>query len=372
MEGTTDGKSFLDSFMRSPDRLRILERAVDSARNGIIITDPSLPDNPIVYANKAFLQLTGYELDDVLGRNCRFLQGADTKQEHLELVRSAIASARPITALLKNYRKDGTPFWNELSVSPIFDAHGKLINFIGVQHDVTARIEAERRVSEFHSIVSHELRTPLSSIRASLGLIADGDAGSLNPQAERLVDIALKNSVRLLQLIDDILDLKKMEAGKLELAMDLQDADEILDEVLNTLNLIANEAGVKLIKEKNTTERIKFQADKIRIVQVLSNLVSNAIKFSSPESRVLIRADVDQDSVRFSVVDSGIGISSSDQRKLFTKFQQIDSSDTRAKTGTGLGLVICKMLVEMHGGSLGVVSAPAKGSTFWFSLPRSE
>lgn len=192
--------------------LEILELAVESARNGIVITDARLPDNPIVYANRFFTEMTGYESEEILGRNCRFLQGVDKDQIEVRQVAAAIREGRPYTALLRNYRKDGSLFWNELTISPVRDENGDVINFIGVQNDVTARKEAERRVSEFYSIVSHELRTPLSSIRASLGLIAHGEAGNVAPHACALAHAAISDAERLLKLIDDVLDCQKMHA----------------------------------------------------------------------------------------------------------------------------------------------------------------
>ena len=123
------------------------QRAVESARNGIVMTDPNQPDNPIIYVNKAFLEISGYDESEVLGRNCRFLQGEDHTQEGLAVVRQALKNGESCLALLRNYRKDGTLFWNELYISPVHDDAGNIINFVGIQNDVSARKEAEKRVS---------------------------------------------------------------------------------------------------------------------------------------------------------------------------------------------------------------------------------
>lgn len=361
------GDKFLDSFLNSPDRLQILEQAVNSARNGIVITDPALPDNPIVYANQAFLDLTGYPLNEILGKNCRFLQGADRDQPELKQLRTALKEGLPFIATLRNYKHNGSLFWNELSISPVKDEDGNIINYIGVQNDVTARREAERRVSEFYSMVSHELRTPMSSIRASLGLIDDGSAGEASPQALRLVRIALQNAERLLKLVDDILDMKKIESGKLRLNTGLIDPKKLISEVVSSLSIEADNAGVNL--EIDAEGLKEFLGDPDRISQVLINLVSNAIKFSQAETTVSVKAEYQGRMVRFSVKDQGPGIDVSDFDKLFVKFQQLDSSDTRAKTGSGLGLAISKTIVELHGGTIGVDSKKGSGSTFWFLLP---
>lgn len=361
------GKEFLESFLNSPERLQILEQAVASARNGIVITDPSLPDNPIVYANQAFISLTGYHIEEILGKNCRFLQGADRDQPELNQLRTALAEGIPFIETIRNYRRDGTMFWNELSVSPVRNQSGKVINFIGVQNDVTARREAERRVSEFYSMVSHELRTPMSSIRASLGLIDDGSAGEVSPQAMRLVRIGLQNAARLLKLVDDILDMKKIEAGQLSLNSTLIDPKQLVTDTVSALALQADQAGVKLVVEVEGQKQ--FLGDPDRISQVLTNLISNAIKFSASESSISVKVETGDRMIRFSVTDQGPGIDPSDFDKLFVKFQQLDSSDTRSQTGSGLGLAISKTLVELHGGQIGVDSKKGSGSTFWFLLP---
>jgi len=362
-----NGQDYLRAYIESEDRLAILERAVQSARNGIVITDPRLPDNPIIYANEAFVTMTGYSMEEILGKNCRFLQGADKDQVEIEELRTAIREERECMCVLRNYKKDGSLFWNELSIAPVRDASGQLINFVGVQNDVTARREAERRVSEFYSMISHELRTPLTSIRASLGIIDDGDAGSLPTAALRLVSIAKQNSERLLKLVDDILDFKKMEAGKLKLEFSMMDPEVVVHEVITGLLQLIEEAGLKV--ERRITTKKMICADAARIAQVLINLVANAVKFSPRSSTVLIKVEDFERGLRFAVVDKGPGISPQDRDKLFSKFQQIDSSDTRPHSGTGLGLAISKTIVELHGGTIGVESEFGKGSTFWFTLP---
>lgn len=360
-------EDLLDAFMKSGERMDVLHRAVESARNGIVITDPSLPDNPIVYANAAFLEMTGYSLNEVIGYNCRFLQGADRDQPELEIVRKALQDNEPCMAVLRNYKKDGTLFFNELSIAPVFDNTGKLINFIGVQNDITARKEAEKRVSEFYSMVSHELRTPLSSIRASLDLLSDGSAGDVPQSAKRLIQIANQNAERLLKLVDDILDLKKIESGNMALHYEMVEPALLIKSVSDSMQQLAAASDIKLVKEVASTRQ--FCADPDRVSQVLINLLANALKFSPRGSTVKIRAEDACDRIKFTVEDEGPGIALEDHEKLFLKFQQLDSSDTRPQPGSGLGLAVSKTIVELHGGNIGVDSAPGAGSKFWLTLP---
>ncbi|RTL45865.1 MAG: PAS domain-containing protein [Candidatus Melainabacteria bacterium] len=356
-----------DNVKELPDQLMLLYQAVESTRNGIVITDPNRPDNPIIYCNPAFAELSGFRIDQIIGRNCRFLQRDDRDQPEIAEIRKAIDAAKPITTTLRNYRKNGQVFWNELTVSPVFDSTGKLINFVGIQNDVSARKEAERRVSEFYSVISHELRTPLTSINGALRVIEDGSAGRVNASVMKMVKIALGNSDRLMRLISDILDLKKIEAGKFKLSLQKLPPVTVIDTVIETLKPLAAEQRISLVKEIHTSQSLLFDPD--RVVQILNNLTTNAIKYSPAGANVILRVEKpSSDSTRFSVIDHGPGIPPDEMSKLFGRFQQLDSSDKRPKGGTGLGLFISKSLVELHGGHIGVESAPGKGSTFWFEI----
>ena len=349
------------------EQLLLLKRAVESARNGICITNPRSGDNPIIYVNDAFLQMSGFERHQVLGRNCRFLQRDDRDQAVITNIREAIKHEQTITTVLRNYKRDGTLFWNELTLSPVHDENGNLINFVGVQNDITARKEAETRVSEFYSVISHELRTPLSAINGALSVIADGSAGKVNPQVLRMVTIALENSERLIRLISDILDWKKMEAGQFKLNVVEAKPEALIDSVINSVKPLLSQANVTLKKEVLTNASINLDTD--RTLQVLTNLVDNAIKFSDKGSEVIIRVEpIGKNTTRFSVIDKGPGIQQDQLNKLFQVFQQLDSSDKRKKGGTGLGLSISRSLVELHGGQIGVNSAVGEGSTFWFEF----
>lgn len=349
------------------EQLLLFKRAVESVRNGICITNPRLPDNPIVYVNDAFLEMTTYKRHQVVGRNCRFLQRDDRDQLAIENIREAIRTEQPITTILRNYRRDGSIFWNELTVSPVHDENGTLINFVGIQNDISARKEAEKRVSEFYSVISHELRTPLSSINGALSVIADGSAGKVNAQVMRMVSIALENSERLIRLISDILDWKKIESGKFKLNTSSTSPEQLIDSVIAAVKPLACSAQVNLKKDISTAAELSVDVD--RTMQVLTNLVDNAIKFSPVQSTVTVSAELrGLDTVRFSVADQGEGIAPDQLDKLFKVFQQLDSSDSRKAGGTGLGLSISRSLVELHGGQIGVDSVVGKGSTFWFEF----
>ncbi len=244
--------------------------------------------------------------------------------------------------------------------------------FVGVAlEDVSQRKGVERLKDEFVSTVSHELRTPLTSIRGSLGLIANVTEAPLPEAVLELLEIAMSNTERLVRLINDILDLDKIDAGQLDLRIAPLNVNEVVTAVLEQLRPLAVGANVSITSGVRGLREIV--ADEDRLVQVLTNLLSNAIKFSPPGGK--IRLDVktlSSGNARFEIADEGPGIAESDKSRLFSRFQQLDGSDQRSKGGTGLGLAISKAIVEQHGGSIGVNSDVGQGSTFWFELPMTE
>lgn len=256
----------------------------------------------------------------------------------------------------------------EIRCSPVIRRE-RVDGVVGVATDVTERLRAQRMKDEFVSIVSHELRTPLTSIRGSLGLIEGGVAGELPPKAKDLVRIARTNTDRLVRLINDILDLDKMEAGRVTLKRTPVDTWPVVDEVLGQMHGYAEQASVRVEVVDRDPGCPPVHADRDRLVQVLTNLLSNAIKFSPENGCVEVRAAARQGRVRFSVTDHGPGIAQADIPRLFQKFHQLDASDTRARGGSGLGLVIAKSLVEAHHGQIGVDSQLGEGSTFYFEIP---
>ncbi len=257
----------------------------------------------------------------------------------------------------------------EVRCSPVYRDE-RVMGAVGVATDVTERLRAQRMKDEFVSIVSHELRTPLTSIRGSLGLIEGGVAGELPAKAQDLVRIARSNTDRLVRLINDILDLDKMEAGRVQLRRRSLDPKALVQHVCQEMTGYAEQASVEI--ELECHDNPKINGDHDRLVQVLTNLLSNAIKFSPEGGRVMVMVGPVQGRVRFSVIDGGPGIDPTDIPKLFQKFHQLDASDTRARGGSGLGLVIAKTLVEAHGGHIGVDSSIGQGSTFYFEIPISH
>jgi len=250
----------------------------------------------------------------------------------------------------------------------IINADGKNLGAVAVIHDVTELKKTERLKNEFVSIVSHELRTPLTSIRGSLGLLVSGVMGEFPEKANKLLEIANSNCERLLLLINDILDIEKIEAGKMDFQLKTHDLNQIISESITANTMYAEKFGVS-IEFKQPKLNPQVYVDSGRLMQVLSNLLSNACKFSPKGEKITVALKKISSTVRVSVTDNGPGIPEEFQFRIFQKFSQADSSDTRGKGGTGLGLNISKTIIEKMGGALNFFSKPNNGTTFYFDLP---
>jgi len=240
-----------------------------------------------------------------------------------------------------------------------------------VIRDISAIRRIEQLKNELVSTVSHELRTPLTSIRGALGLIEHGVDGQLSPSLLSLVRIGRSNCDRLIRLINDLLDLDKINIGRLELHMESLGMADLIETTLDELRPMAVEYGVS-IRARLAPDLPRVEGDRDRLSQVLTNLAANAIKFTPRGSTVVVSAvtvPASPDGVRIAVENPGPGIAAEDISRLFRPFQQLDASDNRARGGTGLGLAIAKAIIQRHGGSIGVESKPDVLTTFWFELP---
>ncbi|MNS21725.1 Alkaline phosphatase synthesis sensor protein PhoR [compost metagenome] len=269
----------------------------------------------------------------------------------------------------------------DLSAVPIRDDVGRVTGVLVLDVDVSERAERERRSQreihelreldrykdEFLSVISHELRTPLNFIMGFASLLEDEAAGTLNDRQHEFVDKILNGADRMLVLVNDLLDVAKIKAGRLDLSPVPSPYTPLVDEVIGTLRPLAADRDITL--DRHVDVPVLPCLDAGRILQVLTNLVNNGIKFTPPGGQVTVRAFVEDGELITQVTDTGVGIAPEDLPKLFERFRQLDMSATRSAGGTGLGLAISKALVEAHGGQIGVLSEEGQGSTFWFSLP---
>lgn len=360
------------------------EHIVHRLKSSVTIADARAEDCPLIYVNRQFVELTGYEESEVLGRNCRFLQGPATDLEAVGCLRRAIAEQRSVTVELLNYCKDGTPFWNEVNLDPIFDAYGECLYFVGIQFEITDRKLAQQQLveaaaaadaaneakSRFIANMSHEIRTPLNGIMGMTDLMMLTD---MTLEQQETMHIIQNCADTLLLLMNDILDLSKIEANKLVTEQIELHIRELVDTTIKAHLPLAIEKRLAITSRVSPDVPRQLLGDPNRLRQVLNNLLGNAVKFTDVGTITLIVGLVDISdrtaTLQFEVQDTGIGISLEDHGKLFKSFSQVDDSHTRKYGGTGLGLAISKQLVELMGGEISVQSEAGAGSRFWFTVP---
>ena len=341
---------------------------LQSAAEGIYGLDPQ---GYTLFLNPAAARMLGRTADDVIGRPFEAVLGmgaAEAGGDGVNPVRATLSSGVGREVKDAAFRRaDGSSFPVEYASTPIVE-DGQITGAVVTFRDVTERREVERMKDEFVSVVSHELRTPLTSIRGSLGLLAAGKLGEVPEKGRRMLEIAVQNTDRLVRLINDILDIERIESGTVTMELRSVDASDLVHQSVEVMSAMADKAGVRLYA---WTDRQPLEADPDRILQVLTNLLSNAIKFSPPESEVSLTTETADGEVVFRVRDAGRGIPADRLESIFERFSQVDSSDAREKGGTGLGLAICRSIVQQHGGRIWVESTPGQGSTFTFTLPTS-
>jgi len=357
-----------DNSLRSSEAQ--LRAIVDNTLDGLITIDR---DSIIRHYNPACEEIFGYTEGEALGRSVTMLMPSSEVAKHevgldhyLRTGEGTFVGAR---RELTGRRKSGELIDIEIAVAQI-EIEGDVL-FSGVIRDITERKRIERLKTEFVSTVTHELRTPLTSIMGSLGLLRAGKVGDLPEKVARMVGLAHDNGKRLTNLINDILDIDRLEAGAIEFTRTTENLRQLVEQEVARLSKEAAVEGVTL-DLVDVPADIELDTDRDRLAQVLWNLLSNAVKFSPAGGTVRVRAEMLGDRVRVSVSDAGPGIAESFRARVFQKFAQADSSDTRQKGGTGLGLSITKAIVERFGGTIGFDSKVGGGTTFHFEMPALQ
>src|SRR5579872_1320593 len=333
---------------------------VQSSRDGIYILTNS---GRFLEVNPALLEMFGYTRSELASLSAQdLLVNPDDYGKCAEnMKRDGFVNGFEV----QMKRKNGSILECSISASVCRSETGDVWGTQGIVHDITRLKKVERLKDEFISIASHELRTPLTSLRGGLKLLASGKIG-VQAQSDKLIQIASENAERLVRLVNDILDIQSLDSGKLTMDLAPCTATDIIEVCLDAMRNLASQQGVELLAN---AANVEFIADPYRLVQVLNNLISNAVKFSPFGAKILVRAVAKDGYVRFSVTDHGRGIPADKLDTLFQRFQQVDASDRRDKGGTGLGLAISKSIVEQHGGRIWVESVEGQGSTFSFELP---
>jgi protein-histidine pros-kinase len=374
---TDEGTMVMSAVRDITDRKKAEQKfrgLLESAPDAMVIV---ARNGRIALVNSQLERLFGYPREELLGQSVDCLVPARYRGHH-ERHRTGFFSqprARAMGAGLELYgqRRDGSEFPVEISLSPLETEEGLFVS--GAIRDATERRrfeqtlqDASRLKSEFLATMSHELRTPLNGIIGFSEFLIDEKAGALNARQKEYLTDVLASGRHLLRLINDVLDLSKIEAGRMDIVAERFDLASAVDEVCGVVSPIARSKSISLVRHVSE-EVAQVILDRHRFVQILYNLLSNAIKFTNTAGEVNLSLDREGDMLRLQVRDTGIGISPENLQKLFLEFQQLDSGTGRRHDGTGLGLVLTKRLSELQHGSVRVESEVGKGSVFTVQLP---
>ena len=360
-----DKKKIQLALQESEDQLR---RLFELSPIGIALND--YHSTAFLDVNQALLTPTGYKREDLMALNL-----SDLLAEGIEIVRDRAMIELENTGRFGPFeqdivRRDGSVYPAVIQGMRITNASGRALVWSLIE-DISERKKVERMKNEFISTVSHELRTPLTSIAGSLGLVAGGALGQLPEKAERMVSIAARNSDQLKRLIDDLLDMEKLISGRMSIRMQSEAISPVIKDCIDRLRTYAVDRGVSILfRDHHPQQRILV--DRNRLDQALANLLSNAIKFSPEHSEVVVETLFDGQNFRIQVSDNGPGIPANFRSRIFQKFAQADSSDTRGRGGTGLGLAITREIMTQMGGSVGFESIEGDGATFWLQTASNE
>jgi PAS domain S-box-containing protein len=360
------------------DEIRLLGRAIEQSPASIVITDAQ---GIIEYVNPKFSDLTGFETAESIGQNMKILQSGENDPAVYADMWSTIKKGVQWNGDILNRKKDGTPYWESVSISPILKEDGQIGHFVAVREDITEKKamiaalvkskekaeESDRLKTAFLTNMSHEIRTPLNGILGFASLLTEGN--KTNEEVKHHSNLILKSGKRLLELINNIIHISKIEAGAEDFIEAPFSPALLIREANEQFSAIANSRNISLISNIPSEIRgIKIKSDVSKLHQVLGNLISNAIKFTQKgfvETGVYVKAA----KVFFYVKDTGRGIPEEHLEKIFERFYQVDNSYARGHEGAGLGLPLCKGIVERLGGQISVESETGKGSTFIFTIP---
>ena len=358
----------LATVQRSEQRWRSF---LDNVRLMVVGLDAS---GVVNYINPYFLAVMGYRRQEIEGeKGLNLLLSNYERQQQQEFFQTLLDEQKPShhrsSVLTCCNKEEKIIAWNSTVLK---DAQGHSSGILSIGEDITEQYAIDRMKDEFISVVSHELRTPLTSIHGALDLLTSGLVKLDSDRGQHVLTIAAENSSRLVQLVNDILELERLESGKVKLHKTSVSTLELTQRAYELIELMAERADIQL---EMTELDLEIWADGDRLIQVLTNLLSNAIKFSDPSSIVWVMVDEHMTSdviyVKFTVRDDGRGIPPNKLERIFERFHQVDASDSRSKGGTGLGLAICSSIVQQHGGEIWAESVLGEGSSFSFTIPAS-
>ncbi len=347
---------------------RLAASVFENATEGIVITDV---DGTIQSVNPAYTTITQLSEEELVGKNPRMLQSGKHDREFYEQMWASISTAGHWQGEIWNRRKDGEIFPQWVTINAIKDSRGRTTNYVGVAWDISELKASQHMKEAFITTISHELRTPLTSVLVSLGMLKTNMQERLPEPAQKLIALAHSNSRRLVRLISDILDIEKIEAGKMTFHFEALELTALVERVVADSKALAEQAQISITTQTLATDAwINGDAD--RLMQAITNLLSNAIKYSPPGEPVEVVVGEQGRMLRVEVTDHGPGIPAEFHEQIFKKFAQAGRTDGERQVGTGLGLSIAKLIVQQHGGRIDFQSTPGVCTTFYIDLPRAE
>ncbi len=364
-EKTRNAEIAIKKYKKAIEEKKDTEAVIRSIAEGLVVVDS---EGKVIMLNPAAEKLLGVQKEEKLGKKLT----EDIKEEQLiSLVKQSPEEEKKEIELATS--DDETKKILRASSAVIEDENGKTIGMVSVLSDITKQKELERMKSNFIASVSHELRTPLIAIDKSVSLLLSKSTGPISETQEQFLKIAQRNLKRLSSLINDLLDLSKLEAKKMQLEKQPSSIKDIVNEVAETFDTWANTKSITIDK-KIEADLPMVNIDPQRIIQVLTNLVGNAIKFTPQGGAITIEARYkkNESCIMVSVADTGVGIDKKDLERIFDKFYQTAERPTSDISGTGLGLAICKELIELHGGKIWAESEKGYGAKFIFTLPLTN
>jgi PAS domain S-box-containing protein len=375
--------------------LRFQAKLLNVIGQAVIVTDPA---GTVTWINRAAEDLYGWSEKETVGRDILDVTVPQMSHKQAEDIMAQLSKDKSWSGDFLVQHRDGTIFPAQVDNSVIRDDEGRVIGIIGISSDITGRKQAEETIQhyaddleyrvqertielthanrakdEFLTMMSHELRTPLNSILGLSESVLEQRLGPLNEKQEKYVNLVQSSGQHLLSLINDILEVSKIEAGKLELRPDIISVKEVCESSLNFIKEMAVKKSIS-VEFRNPSSIDSLRADPQRLKQILVNLLNNAVKFTPERGKASLEVhlNTEKDQIQFSVTDTGIGIAHENLSKIFDPFSQIDSSLSRQYEGTGLGLALVMKLTELHGGSVQVESTLGKGSCFTIVLPWNK
>jgi two-component system sensor histidine kinase/response regulator len=348
----------------------LLVQLINCAGTGIVLTDVTLPDNPIIFANEAFYAMTQLSPEEIIGKNCRFLQASDTKQTAIDTMRDAISRGEKCQVVLRNYRKDGTMFWNELNLAPYFDESHKLTHYIGIQNDITARVEQAQQKAMFNNGILHDIKGAMFGQSLVVEFLANQNRNkSASSRESEAHQHLLKSLQSTLHLITESLLHYKLDNDMVKPRLESFSAHDLALEVMNAVALAAKQKNVEIHLSEPGGKR-EISGDRGMVFRALKNLVDNALTYSPTDANIWILSTQTDTANILAVLDEGCGLSQELQDALRHDVSEISTPFTNTQS-TGLGLMTCAQIMRMHHGSLTLLKSSPAGTDLALVFPKA-